>query len=247
MFNDARSIGVDGAGRIYVGEYTGGRVQVFDSTGKFITQWSVGDRKTLIRGLAADRKGVVYVVHNGAINRYEGGTGNPLGKLQYENGFDDVTIAADGGALAAWYRNRDDIVRFNSAGQATKTINAAISSASGDSELNTRVAIDGSGNIYALGVFNEGVFKFTADGRFVNRFGGEGEQPGQFRAPGAIAVDGKGRVFVSDTKGIQVFDSNGRFIRLLKPDGYAFGMVFNDNNELFVIARKHVIKYALGD
>src|SRR5215213_6456429 len=30
MFNDARSIAVDGAGRIYVGEYTGGRIQVFD-------------------------------------------------------------------------------------------------------------------------------------------------------------------------------------------------------------------------
>jgi DNA-directed RNA polymerase subunit RPC12/RpoP len=33
MFNDARSIGVDGAGRIYVAEYTGGRVQVFDPAG----------------------------------------------------------------------------------------------------------------------------------------------------------------------------------------------------------------------
>jgi hypothetical protein len=25
----------------------------------------------------------------------------------------------------------------------------------------------------------------------------------------------------------------------------AFGMVFNDNNELFVIARDHVVKYAV--
>src|SRR4026209_2974935 len=56
MFNDARSIAVDGAGRIYVGEYTGGRIQVFDMEGKFITQWTVGDRKTILRGLAADRK-----------------------------------------------------------------------------------------------------------------------------------------------------------------------------------------------
>jgi hypothetical protein len=59
MFTDARSIAVDGAGRIYVGEYTGGRIQVFDSAGKFVTQWNVGDRKTRFRGLAADRKGSV--------------------------------------------------------------------------------------------------------------------------------------------------------------------------------------------
>ncbi|HEX7174491.1 MAG TPA: hypothetical protein VF240_04315, partial [Pyrinomonadaceae bacterium] len=36
-FKDARSIAVDGAGRIYVGEYSGGRIQVFDGAGKFIT------------------------------------------------------------------------------------------------------------------------------------------------------------------------------------------------------------------
>ncbi|MEP6637157.1 MAG: hypothetical protein ABJB97_10575, partial [Acidobacteriota bacterium] len=190
MFTDARSIAVDGAGHIYVGEYTGGRIQVFDPAGKFITQWSIGDRKTLLRGLAADRKGNVYVVHGGNIYRYEGATGNQLAKLQYEGdwGFDDIAAAADGSLLAAWYKNRDDIVRFNANGQAVKTIRAAISSASGDAELDTRVAIDGLGNIYALGTFNNGVFKFTSDGKFVNRFGGEGDKPGQIRAASAIAV-----------------------------------------------------------
>ena len=97
MFNDARSIAVDGAGRIYVGEYNGGRIQVFDAAGKFVNQWSVGDRKTILRGLAADRKGMVYVVHGGGIERYRGETGEKLGQLDYErSGFDDVTTAADG-------------------------------------------------------------------------------------------------------------------------------------------------------
>jgi streptogramin lyase len=61
MLTDARSIAVDGAGRIYVGEYTGGRIQVFDPDGKFLIQWMVGDRKTILRGLAADRKGTVML------------------------------------------------------------------------------------------------------------------------------------------------------------------------------------------
>jgi hypothetical protein len=119
MFKDARSIAVDGAGKIYVGEYTGGRIQVFDPAGKFITQWSVGDRKTLLRGLAADRKGVVYVVKNGDILRYEGENGNLLGQVSYgeRSGFDDVAVAADGGLVAAWNRNRDDIVRFDASGK----------------------------------------------------------------------------------------------------------------------------------
>jgi DNA-binding beta-propeller fold protein YncE len=246
MFTDARSIAVDGAGRIYVGEYTGGRIQVFDAAGKFLTQWSIGGRKTLLRGLAADRKGTVYVVTGGSIDRYQGETGEKLGQLEYErSGFDDVVTTADGGLVAAWQSNRDDIVTFDSRGKAVRTIAAAISSASGDSELSIRVAVDGAGNIYALGRFNNAIFKFGRDGKFINRFGGGGDQPGQLRAAYSIAVDGHGRVYVGDIKGIQVFDANGRYLTVIGSKGVAFGMVFNDKNELFVVARDHVSKFAV--
>jgi DNA-binding beta-propeller fold protein YncE len=248
MFKDARSIAVDGSGKIYVGEYTGGRIQVFDPAGKFLTQWMV-DPKMPLRALAADRKGTIYVVQRGNITRYEGETGKLLGQLDYAGGggFDDLSMSADGGFVAAWYSNRDDVVRFNPAGEVMRTIRAAISSTSGDSELNTRVAIDGLGNIYALGSFNNAVFKFGPDGKFVTRFGDSGDQAGQFHAPFAVAVDGKGRVYVSDIKGIQVFDGNGRYLKVFKPDGLAFQMVFNDNKEMFIAARNHVLKYSLTD
>jgi DNA-binding beta-propeller fold protein YncE len=246
MFTDARSIAIDGAGRIYVGEYTGGRIQVFDADGKFVTQWTIGDRKTILRGLAADRKGTLYTVHSGAIERYRGETGERLGKVEYErSGFDDVTTTPDGGLVTSWQSNRDDIVTFDSNGKLTKTIPAAISSASGDSELDMRVATDGAGNLYALGRFNNAVFKFARDGKFTTRFGGDGDQAGQFRAPYSIAVDGYGRVYVGDMKGIQVFDANGRYLTLIELKGVAFGMVFNDKNELFVAARDHVMKFAV--
>jgi DNA-binding beta-propeller fold protein YncE len=248
MFKDARSIALDGAGNIYVGEYSGGRIQMFDSSGKFVTQWSA-DPKMPLRGLAADRKGNVYVVQKGNVLRFEGSSGKQLGELQYSGGegFDDITTAPDGGLVCAWYINRDDIVRFDPEGRVMRTIKAAISTASGDSELNTRVAIDGLGNIYALGTFNDAVFKFGPDGKFINRFGGSGEQPGQFRAAYAIAVDGKGRVYVSDIKGVQIFDGDGRYLDVFKPDGgHASGMVFNDQNELFVVDRTKVVKLALS-
>ncbi|HKG98743.1 MAG TPA: hypothetical protein VKA97_13060 [Pyrinomonadaceae bacterium] len=246
MFTDARSIAVDGAGRIYVGEYNGGRIQVFDPAGKFVTQWSIGDRKTLLRGLAADRKGTVYAVHGGGIVRYQGETGGKLGQLGYERAnFDDVTATVNGGLVTASHTNRDDIITFDSNGKVVLTIPAAISSTSGDSELSMRVAVDGSGYIYALGRFNDAVFKFGRDGKFMNRFGGGGDQPGQLRAAYSIAVDGYGRVYVGDIKGIQVFDANGRYLTIINLKGVAFGMVFNDKNELFVVARDHVIKYAV--
>jgi DNA-binding beta-propeller fold protein YncE len=248
MFKDARSIAVDASGKIYVGEYSGGRVQVFDPSGKFITQWMV-DPKMPLRGLAAARNGIVYVVQSGTISRYEGASGKPLSQLAYAEGwgFDDITVAADGGLLTAWYKNRDDIVRFSGDGQVVRTIRAAISSVTDSSELDTRVAIDGLGNVYALGTFSNAVFKFSPEGKFVTRFGDAGDQPGQFRAPQAIAVDGQGRVYVSDFKGVQVFDGNGRYLDVFNPEGTASGMVFNDKNELFIAARQQVLKLALKE
>ena len=248
MFKDARAVAVDASGKIYVGEYSGGRIQVFDPEGKFITQWMV-DPKMPLTGMAADRNGVVYVVQSGTISRHEGNTGKLLGQIPYSDGwgFDDIRVTADGGLVAAWYKNRDDIVRFNSSGQVVRTIRAAISSVTDESELDTQVAVDGLGNIYALGSFSNAVFKFSPDGKFITRFGDDGDQPGQFRAPSAIAVDGKGRVYVSDFKGVQVFDTNGRYLAVFDPGGTASGMVFNDKNELFIAARNHVSKLALKE
>lgn len=247
MFTDARSIGVDANGNIYVGEYSGGRIQVFDSAGKFIRQWTTIDPKMPLRGMTVDRKGTVYVAQRGIITRYDGETGESIGTVKYSegDGFDDVTIAPDGGLVCAWYRGRDDIVRFNAQGNVVRTIRAAVSTAADRSELDTRVAIDGRGNIYALGTFANGVFKFSPEGKFINRFGSQGNQPGQISAADAVAVDGKGRVYVSDIKGIQVFDSEGLYLTSFKPDGVAFGMVFNDRNELLVVARNKVVKFSI--
>ena len=246
MMTDARSIGVDSKGNIYVGEYSGGRIQVFDASGNFIRQWTTVDPKMPLRGMAVDRKGTVYVAQRGTITLYDGETGESTGTMKYhETGFDDVTVAPDGGLVCAWQRGRDDIVRFDGRGNVTRTIPAAISTAADRSELNTRVSIDGRGNIYALGAFTNSVFKFSPEGKFMTRFGGQGTQPGQLSAANAITVDGKGRVYVSDMKGVQVFDSEGRYLAVFKPDGVAFGMVFNDRNELLIAARNKVVKFAL--
>jgi sugar lactone lactonase YvrE len=83
----------------------------------------------------------------------------------------------------------------------------------------------------------------------VNRFGKTGDQPGQFRAPGSIAVDGQGRVYIGDFKGIQVFDSDGTYLDLIDfapGTGAVRSMVFTDKNVLFVtMGSNKVFKLAL--
>jgi hypothetical protein len=255
-FISASSIAVDGTGHIYVGEYDNGRIQVFDPEGKFITQW-MADTKMPLRGMAADRQGMVYIAQRGIILRYEGATGKMTGQLDYPGGrgFDDVAAMADGGLVAAWEpygsgvsfsTGGDNIVRFDVNGRTVRTIRNAVSGQTEGADLELRLAVDGLGNIFALSTFSNAVFHFTPEGKFVNRFGIAGNQPGQFTAPGAIAVDGKGRVYVSDIKGIQVFDSNGTYLDLINIDGGASGMVFNDKNELLVVARSKVSKFVIN-
>ncbi len=175
FFNDVRSVGLDAAGRIYVGEYEGGRVQVFDAQGKYLIQW-FADRDFPLSGLAVRSDGAVYTVQHGEVVLRDGMTGNPISKINYADGdaFDDIALFPDGSLLTAWYRNRDDLVVFNPNGEAILTIPKAVSQQSRESELKVRVATDGQGSLWALGVFSTAVFHYDAEGHFINRFGSAG-------------------------------------------------------------------------
>ena len=236
-FEDARHIALDGEGYLYVGEYTGGRIQRFDSTGRFMTQWLV-DTEQALRGLAADRNGIVYVVQRGEIRRFRGATGEALGTWAVPSPFryDGVYPAPDGGLLAfGGGAAQAQAVRINAQGQIQEPFQTQA--------RNARAAVDGLGNTYVIGGFSErgkrhvAVLKYDPSGTFMNRFGSLGEEPGQFRAPHTIAVDGRGRVYVSDINGLEVFDSEGRVLGRLAVGRTIFGMVFNDRNELFVVER----------
>jgi DNA-binding beta-propeller fold protein YncE len=246
MFTDARSVGVDGEGNIYVAEYSDGRVQVFDSSGEFIALWNLEGDDIYLTGMDVTRDGTLLAVYKGTIHRYDGMSGELLGTVSYsDDSFEDVMVAADGGLITSWNHFDDNIIRFDKNGDVDLTITEAISGQTGDNELSMYVAVDGLGNIYALGAFNEAVFKFSPEGQYLNRFGGDGDEPGLFTAAGAITVDGQGRVYVADFKGVQVFDADGRYIDLIKVQGAASGMAFNDDNQLLVVARDEVFVYTL--
>jgi len=250
-FDDPRLIAVDADGQIYVGEYGTGRIQVFDPEGEFIAQWNVkSDRDVYIGGMDCTRDGRLYIVYNSNLLIHDGMTGALLGKVDYveDNGFEDVAIAADGSVIAAWSIFSDDILRFSSDGNLELHIPGAISSRTGDSELNMNVAVDGRGNIYVLGTFNNAVFKYSSDGTFLNRFGSDGDAPGSFNAPSEIAVDATGNVLISDFDGILVFEENGLYLETIEVEGFVFGMVVDDDNLLYAISNSCMVYvYDLDD
>ncbi|HEX8696410.1 MAG TPA: hypothetical protein VF746_28585 [Longimicrobium sp.] len=248
-FTDARGVAVDGQGRVYVAEYQGGRVQVFDSLGTFVTQW-MADPKMPLVDLAADRGGTVYVVQSGRIRRYEGATGRLLGEVgrrQRSATYSDVALALDGTLYAVEWPS--SIVQLGPGGRVLRTIDAH--AAIGDQASPARLAVAGTGDLYVLDQWTGEVYRLDPSGRFVDRFGGKGgDGPEQLRSPNDLALDGRGRVYVSDLgRAIRVFTPEGHLVGDVGGRGVVFGMAITDRDELYAAYRNdhQIVKFRIRE
>ncbi len=258
QFNDSRYLAVDGAGTLYVADYQGSRVQAFDSTGKYLSQFMVGNSKTIILGLTANHQGKVFIATSDGpdILQYDGKTGQMTGKLSSPNAgeFGDLFAMADGGLAAAWYEgrwgmitslegHRDDLVVFDSQGKIKLTIPSFISGQTGDLALDNYITVDGLGKFFALS--DRTIYQFTSEGKYSNKFGGSGSGQGQFDSANAIAVDGQDQIYISDVGKIQVFSADGRFLTDFPTHGSTEMMAFDEQGNLWVLGDQKVTQYVI--
>jgi len=85
----------------------------------------------------------------------------------------------------------------------------------------TDVAFGQGGNTYISdGYINSRVAKVDKDGNWITSWGDRGNKPGEFNTPHSIGADAQGNVYVADrgNRRIQVFDSEGRFLRIITLD-----------------------------
>jgi len=81
----------------------------------------------------------------------------------------------------------------------------------------TGIAFAPDGNFFVTdGYGNSRVAKFSADGNLLKDWGERGTDPGQFHTPHSIVIDAGGTVYVADrdNRRIQVFDANGKFLKV---------------------------------
>ena len=85
----------------------------------------------------------------------------------------------------------------------------------------TDMAWDKAGTTYISdGYINSRIAKVDKNGNWIRSWGEPGDQPGQFSTPHSIAIDAEDRVYVADrgNRRIQVFDSEGKFLRQIVID-----------------------------
>ena len=250
QFTDPRAVAADQEGNIYVADYSTGRLQSFDSQGGFRWMVNLGD-ETIVQSMDISSGDVLYVTAQGALRRFEAGSGAELSAFPDPDRhyyFDDVAVSPDG-RIALIYGGENLLV-LNNDMQPVFEVPQAVSSVTDDSELDSDVEMDALGNLFILGSFNSLVLKYSPAGRYINQFGGEatGQVDGKFQAVGDIAVDMEGRVYVSDINGIQVFDGNGHFSDHFKPVQYAHGLNFDMQDRLYVASNEpQVVRMVLRD
>ena len=244
MFNDARAIAVDSNGNIVVADYQDGRVQVFDPTGKFVSTFSAGS-KAIIPALAVSPDNKIYISTSDGISIFDE-SGNPLGTIKKDFIFyNDIKFGGDG--LLYGITEDNTIDRFNSKDKVDLEIKQAFENITGNPETIQHIAADGLGNIYILGANNYLVLKYTSEGKYVNQFGGQAQdpanpEPGTFVSPEGIAVDGYGRIYVADPFiNVQVFDSTGKYIDSIPVN--AFNIAIDNQNNVYVTLRDKVEKF----
>ena len=77
-----------------------------------------------------------------------------------------------------------------------------------------RDRLSSQGNVYVADLVNHAIVKFDSQGRFLARFGREGEGAGEFRSPIDLTVDEEGNLYVVDQGNyrIQKLDPQGNVL-----------------------------------
>ena len=257
QLDDARYLAIDADGNLWTADFQDGRVQQFDPTGKFLQVIQVPADKNdnvYIEGLAADLKGNVYVSRGGDILKYSTADGSLTatfpGQFPHTR-YQALAVDAQNNLYAIHTTaSENGLIKLNQAGkQLARWDNLVTKVNKKDAAMDLGLAVDGLGNLYVVSSFGDQVYIYDAKGEFVDRFGQQGDEAGQFNSPDGIAADGQKHLYIHHSGGIDQFDTSGRFIGQL-PIDYAKGsprtvIVDREGFVYTVTSGGHVLKYQI--
>ena len=242
-------IAADASGNVYVVDSGNSRVQVFDSSGSFISAWDPrqGYFFSVPYGIAVSPVGHVYVTDESGVMAFTP-DGTPLDwwPIGRFSGFSNTPIhwgigVGTGAVFIADFQN-SLIRRLDSAGQLEGTW-GQYGGAAGDFVYPAGLAVAPDASVYVADAGNHRVQRFTSSGSLLATFGVSGSAPGEFNTPEGVTVDWLGRVYVveSGNARVQVFTSDGLYLSQFGSAGtgpgqfaYPEAVAVGSNGEVYV-------------
>jgi sugar lactone lactonase YvrE len=262
QFDDPRYIAIDLQGNIFIGNYSGGRVQKFDPQGNFLLLIDVPAPDTggeiYMSGMGADSQGRLYVNRNGDILVYDTTNGNLINTIP--NGWPDIYydalhVAGDFLYTSNGMAGTDDLLKLSPVGEVLFHRQEVIESVDKDDPaLSLQIAVDPQGQIYVLSSFGPHIYVYDVLGNYLFRFGEEGHDAGQIDlGSDLIAIDPRSRLYVASSYRIDQFDTQGNYLDYSfdvfddSENGVPMGMTFDSQGFLYIVCNNgRVLKYQIN-
>ena len=219
-----RDVAIDSKGNAWVADTGHSRVQEFNSSGEFVTQFEVEEG---ILALALDTEGDIWTVVGNEVSAKLIREYSPGGEVKssfaskkaFENGWfesaRDLAVDSSGNILVldAGFGSPARVQKFNSKGEYLSKFGE---SGTGNGQFTTpeAIVVDSEGNVLVADTGNNRYQEFNPAGEFVRKVGSEGTGNGQFKSPRGIAVDSEGKVWVTDSGNnrIERFSAKGAYL-----------------------------------
>ena len=215
-FGKTINIAFDLENNIYISDKENKMIQKLDPAGNFLMQIpKSGDDTTMFNApgdIAVDNQGIIYAAD--WTSKYIEGTENPR-LYMYGPCVHKFNIA---GTLIHTYFMGELSAKPKTVVPGTFIVDEtgkygwALQPKGYDREL--QVAVDSQGNLYALDVKNNMIYKYDPTGKELISFGKYGSGNGEMDAPSDMAVDKEGNIFVADKGNNRIikFDQNGTYL-----------------------------------
>lgn len=242
VLKDPRAIGVDGSGNVLAFNYNDSKIQIFDSQGNNLSEFTATESDG--RDLNADNMvvgsdGTIYIAGFNGILVYNQ-NGELLRELINKDDLFIIHSISIGPDNVLYAISSDGIIRLNADGSTDlKITQETIEDVSGQSPGLGAMGVDAQGNIYFSGSINTDVLKFSPNGEFIDSFSGD------FDSVQQIAFDNYGRIYVVDFFDVKVYDASYKFISQI--DGSFWGIDFDSQNFMYAITNQgdNIVKYQL--
>lgn len=247
--NDARYITIDSDNNVWVGDYIDGRIQEFNNSGEFIKAIQINADKNdskLIKGLAADMNGNLYVSSDKTIQKYKTTDGSLSVTFSGEDYYGPLAVDKDNNIyLLTSSALENTLFKLSSDGTILARFNNIIKKANNDDPgMNTNLSLDSSGDIYIFSEYNKKIYVYNSNGEFIKyldlKFNNKDIDIE------TISIDNNDNLYIKSFTGNYKFDLNGNLLNVLPTKNY-YSTAIDSSGNIYMSQNDDVFEYNLNN